>query len=145
MSFKPLFLLAAALCFTHPVVWAADPLHHTQWHTIDDETGKAKALVTFTENNGLLFGKITKVFNQPDNVRCNQCKGLYQNQPLVGATIIRNLLPQGNGQYTGGKIDDPETGKTYRLNVKWEKNQLLLRGFIGISLIGRTQTWVKKP
>lgn len=145
MSFKPFFLLTIAFYFTHMTVWAADPLHQTQWQTIDDETGKAKAIITFTQRDGLLFGKITKVLNQADNVICTSCKGSYQNQSLVGATIIRDLKPQGSGQYIGGRIDDPEKGKTYRLNVKRKSNQLLLRGFIGISLIGRTQTWVKKP
>ena len=56
--------------------------------------------------------------------------------------VIRGLKKNQN-DFDGGTITDPKTGKTYKCSIKREENQLIVRGYLGISLIGRNQTWHK--
>ncbi|MBS9777859.1 MAG: DUF2147 domain-containing protein [Gammaproteobacteria bacterium] len=126
------------------IAFAADPLHNTRWQTFDDKTGKAKGVVEFSEQNGLLSGKITKVLiGNPTS--CKTCKGKYANTSLIGVTVINDLKPKGKGKYGDGTIVDPKKDKTYKLKVTLKGNILEVRGYLGISLLGRTQTWKKLP
>jgi uncharacterized protein (DUF2147 family) len=60
-------------------------------------------------------------------------------------TILWGLTKQGD-EYQGGEILDPETGKVYRVKMKIqdEGKKLMVRGFIGFSLLGRTQVWFRE-
>ncbi|HRP68449.1 MAG TPA: DUF2147 domain-containing protein [Turneriella sp.] len=116
------------------------------WKTVDDETGQAKSYVNIWVHNGTAYGKITKLLNRkpnedPDPV-CTECKGQNNGKKIVGLTIIWGLKEDG-GEWTGGHIMDPKNGKTYKCKIKREGNTLKVRGFIGFSLLGRTQTWHK--
>ncbi|MES2355489.1 MAG: DUF2147 domain-containing protein [Pseudomonadota bacterium] len=118
------------------------------WKTIDDKTGKTKSVVQITEENGELQGKVEKVFSPPaesENPICNKCEGERKDKPVVGMVIMWGLKKDGQ-EYTGGHIVDPAEGKTYKCKLKLSDDgkQLELRGFIGISLLGRTQTWVRE-
>lgn len=124
---------------------AADPLHNTHWQTFDDKTGNAKGVITLTETNGVLSGRIVKVLTKENQTVCTTCKGKYADKPLVGLTVIRNLKPKGNGQYADGTILDPKKGKSYKLKATLDGKELKVRGFVGISLLGRTQTWKQLP
>ena len=123
---------------------AADPLHGTVWKTIDDQTKQAKALVKFTESNGTLSASIQQVLTKGEEKICTKCTGKYANKPLAGVTIVRNLK-NVDGKYEGGTIVDPQTGKEYKLKGELAPGgkQSNLRGFIGVSLAGRNQTWVR--
>ncbi len=113
------------------------------WKTIDDKTNKAKSIVKiFKATNGKYYGKIHKLLIKPKNDKCIKCKGDRKNKPLVGMQVIRGLKKSGN-EFEGGTIVDPSSGKVYKCNVKREGNKLKVRGYIGFSLIGRTQTWHK--
>lgn len=137
--------MTAFLLLSIHVALSADPLHNTRWQTFDDETGNAKGVVEITEKNGLLFGKIIKILAEGGDGACTTCKGRYAGKSLIGATIIKNLQPKGHGKYADGSITDPEKGKTYKLKTTLKANRLIVRGFIGVSLLGRTQTWKKLP
>ncbi|NII10106.1 DUF2147 domain-containing protein [Oleiagrimonas sp. C23AA] len=117
------------------------------WKTIDDDTGKAKALVQITENNGVLSGKVIKVLQseQGPNPRCTKCDGERHNQPVEGMTILWGLTRDGD-EWTGGKILDPKKGSTYKCKMRLMDGgqKLRVRGFIGFSLLGRTQIWVRE-
>lgn len=118
-----------------------------RWTTIDDETKKPKSIVAIYEENGKLFGKIEKLFRGPDedqNPVCDKCEGDQKDKPIVGMVILRNLKKDGD-EWTGGSITDPANGKTYKAKIAVEEGgkKLKVRGFIGFSLIGRTQYWVK--
>lgn len=64
-----------------------------------------------------------------------------QQLPILGALILRNFKYE-DGEWSGGKIYDPENGKEYKCYMKLkDKNTLHVRGYIGISLIGRTDVW----
>ncbi|MBD1433039.1 DUF2147 domain-containing protein [Sphingobacterium sp. DN00404] len=112
-----------------------------KWKTVDDETGEAKSIVeVFQKADGKYYGKISKLLIKPENDKCVQCKDDRKNQPLLGLEIIRGITKKGN-EFSGGTITDPKNGKTYKCTITREGNKLLVRGYVGFSLIGRTQTW----
>ncbi len=78
------------------------------------------------------------------NAICTLCTDDRKNQPVMGMQVIRGMKPDGNG-WDGGTIIDPKTGKIYKLKMHLEDGgqKLVVRGFIGISLFGRSQTWVR--
>ena len=125
---------------------AADPLNGTVWKTIDDQTNQPRALVRFNEDkNGALSATIEKILVPSEANKCTKCEGAYQNKSLVGLTIVKNLKSSGESKYTNGSILDPKTGKTYSFNATLSPDgkKLSGRGYIGISAIGRSQTWYK--
>lgn len=115
-----------------------------KWKTIDDETGKEKAIIEITQkDNGKYYGKIVELLIEPANDKCVKCKGDLKNQPLEGLEILRGLKKNGES-WEKGKITDPENGKTYKAKAEINDNgDLDVRGYVGISLMGRTQTWKK--
>jgi uncharacterized protein (DUF2147 family) len=118
------------------------------WKTIDDETGKPKSLVRITEQNGVYQGKVEKLFREADqdqNPKCDKCDGANKDQPIIGMTILFNLKKDGD-DYSGGQILDPAKGKLYKSKLSLIENnkKLNVRGYIGFSLLGRTQTWVRE-
>jgi uncharacterized protein (DUF2147 family) len=113
------------------------------WVTIDDDTGEAKSHVTIWMEDGELKGRIDKLIDPEEpNPVCEACKGKRKNQPIEGMTFIWGLSEDGK-EWNGGYILDPGNGKEYKAKIKvTEKGQKLeVRGFIGFSLIGRTQVW----
>ncbi len=119
-----------------------------RWKTIDDITGKAKSVVLIWEQGGKLFGRIQKLVD-PDpkdpNPTCDGCAGAQKGKPVVGLQILWDLQKNGDG-WSGGTILDPATGKTYKclLSVEDGGTKLKVRGFIGLSLLGRTQYWLRE-
>jgi uncharacterized protein (DUF2147 family) len=118
------------------------------WKTVDDQSGKPKALIRISESNGELTGKIEKLFRTPDqdqNPTCDKCDGARKDQPVIGMTILTGLKKEGD-EYTGGEILDPSTGKIYKskLSVADGGKKLNLRGYFGLPILGRTQTWLRE-
>ena len=67
-----------------------------------------------------------------------------RDRPLKGLAIMSGFTYEGDGRWTGGRIYDPNSGKTYRATIRQiNANKLKLRGYIGISLFGRTDTWTR--
>lgn len=114
-----------------------------RWKTIDDETGQAKSIVEiFKKSDGKYYGKISQLLVKPANNNCVNCKDDRKNKPLIGMEIIRGVHKDGNS-FTGGTIVDPSNGKVYKVNLTPKGDQLDVRGYIGFSALGRTQTWYK--
>jgi uncharacterized protein (DUF2147 family) len=139
----PLIVLAL-LTFS---VSAADLSPLGLWKTIDDHTGKPRGLVRILQVDGEYLAKVEKIFPKPGedpNPKCEKCEGTRHDQPVIGMTILWGLTKQGD-EYQGGQILDPENGKVYRAKMKLEDGgrKLQVRGFIGFSLFGRTQFWVR--
>ena len=118
------------------------------WQTIDDHTGQPKALVQITQDSsGSLNGKVIKGLganDQPDR-RCTACTDERKDQPILGMTIINDMKRDGDG-WDHGQILDPEDGKVYKCKMHLEDggSKLVVRGYIGVSLLGRSQTWVRQ-
>ena len=117
------------------------------WKTIDDKTGKERSLVRIVENNGIFEGKVEKIFEQSDddpNHLCKKCEGERKDKPIIGMTFLWGLKKDGD-QYGGGEILDPKNGKIYRAKMRLTEGgrKLEVRGYIGLSLFGRSQTWLR--
>lgn len=116
------------------------------WKTIDDKTGAPRAIVRIYEHDGRLFGKIEGSFTPGAEHRvCEVCSDERKGQPMLGLIIIRNMK-RTDGEYSGGDILDPDTGSVYHCKMHVEDaTRLVLRGYIGFSLLGRNQTWQRMP
>ena len=117
-----------------------------KWMTFDEKTGAQKSLVEIFKKNDLYYGKVTELFNaSTKDPLCVNCKGDEKNKPIIGLVIIKDLKKDAKGnnkEFSGGRITDPQSGKQYKLNATLTSSDVLeVRGFVGISLIGRTQTW----
>ncbi len=116
------------------------------WKTIDDETGQAKSLIRIVETNGVLSGKIEKLLTPgKENSKCDKCEGALKDQPVLGMEILKGLR-KGDDVWEGGTILDPNNGKTYRsqLRVVDGGKKIEVRGYIGIPLLGRSQSWLRE-
>lgn len=113
-----------------------------KWKTIDDETGEAKSIVDIYKEDGKVYGKIVELINpKKKNATCTECTGKDKDKPLNGLMIIRGLEKDGD-EYSDGKILDPISGKLYKCYIALEDaDRLKVRGYIGFSLLGRTQYW----
>jgi uncharacterized protein (DUF2147 family) len=146
MHFFIRFIAAALLCCAATAASASDSPVGV-WRTIDDKTHKEKSLVRITEVNGELRGTIEKLFRAPGEdptPNCDKCEGDKKNKPVIGMMILAGMKKQGN-EYDGGEILDPANGKTYKCRI-WTSDggkKLNVRGFIGVSLLGRTQVWIR--
>lgn len=115
------------------------------WITQDDETGKKKSEVLIYKENGKLYGKITKLLLEEDQgKKCIKCKGTNKDQPIEGLVIIK-ALEFDDESWDDGTILDPKSGKVYDCSIGFENdNTLKVRGYLGFSLLGRTQIWLRK-
>ncbi|QEL21992.1 DUF2147 domain-containing protein [Bosea sp. F3-2] len=140
------FALVMAATLTAAVAWADNASPVGLWRNIDDARGKPRALIRITETNGALQGKVEKVFLAPgESPTCAKCEGALRNAPVVGLVILSGLKKDG-GDYTGGQILDPDCGKIYssKISLTDGGRKLDVRGFVGVSLLGRSQTWVRQ-
>lgn len=138
------FVLAAVPLFA----LAADDSPVGLWKNIDDATGKPKALIRIVENNGVLEGRIEKLFrpaDQDQNPLCVKCEGALKDQPIVGMAFLAGLKKSGD-EYSGGTILDPENGKVYKSKMRLSDGgkKLDVRGYIGMPMLGRSQVWVRE-
>ena len=120
-----------------------------RWRTIDEKSGKAKSIVLIWEERGKLMGKVETLFREPGQVPdpvCDLCPEGKKGQKIRGMTILWDLAPAGEW-WEGGRILDPANGKVYRCRMQPMESgsKLLVRGFIGISMLGRSQVWLREP
>jgi uncharacterized protein (DUF2147 family) len=117
------------------------------WEQVNEKTKKPESWIRITRtNNGVFEGVIEKIIPAPGddpNPRCDQCSGERRNQPILGMKIITDLKQSKNDFFDQGEILDPDSGDIYRLNitVKESGRALDVRGYLGISLFGRSQIW----
>ena len=140
-------LAALALAMGVSVVWAqATPVG--VWKTIDDDGKTEKSVVRITDAGGKLNGRIETLFDatKKDAV-CDKCSDERKDKPLVGLMILRDVAKDTEDQtlWSGGNILDPNNGKVYKSKLKLVDNgaKLDVRGYIGVPMLGRTQTWIR--
>jgi uncharacterized protein (DUF2147 family) len=112
------------------------------------EVGSGKARVKMFQYGNKFGGKIVwlKEPNYPDGsgpkVDKNNPDESLRKKPLLGYTNLSGFEAKGDGKYEGGTIYDPENGSTYNCVITMtDENTLEVRGYIGVSLFGRTDTW----
>jgi uncharacterized protein (DUF2147 family) len=110
-----------------------------------DSRGKPLGLIRIFEQDEAFFGRI-EPSSPSDNfsARCTRCSGDRKDQPIIGLVIMRHLRLR-NGEYVGGDILDPRTGRVYGCKFRLIDGgkKLIMRGYLGISLLGHSQTWVR--
>lgn len=140
---------AACLTFAAPVAPAAEPPVDLSspvglWTPLDFSTGKPMGLIRIYEQGGEFYGRIEPVPGEKDDgKRCTKCTDDRKDQPYTGLVLMRHLRLHSEGDYDGGDILDPGSGYIYGCKVHMIDggHRLLMRGFLGISLLGRSQTW----
>ncbi len=138
--------IVAILLMTMQISFAANISPVGLWQSIDDKTNQPRSLIRISEHNGEYRAVVEKGLLPTDtgDAICDKCKDERKNQPIIGMTIVKGMKQNGD-KYDGGKILDPEEGKVYKCKMTLNEagDQLEVRGYIGISLIGRSQIWTR--
>ena len=113
------------------------------WKTIDDRDGSEKSVIEIFEQNGKLNGRVVRLLTGATYTTCENCQGELKDKPLIGMTILYDLTKTETGGIDGTVLD-PNNGKTYDCYVELQSpDKLKLRGYIGITALGRTQYWYR--
>jgi uncharacterized protein (DUF2147 family) len=120
------------------------------WQAVDDDTKQPTGWFLVSQQNGVYAGKIVKMFLKPGedpNSVCDQCKDDRHNHPWLGLELIRGMQLESDDKYAGGTILDPRDGKIYKatLKVSPDGQTLIVRGYLGVELLGRNQYWTRLP
>ena len=119
------------------------------WKNIDDKTGSSKAVLEIRqEANGTFTAKVIKITPRPGYTpkeSCVNCPAPYTNKPILGLDVMTGLKHGEGLNYVNGRILDPNTGKVYSMKAKLSSNgkRLHLRGYVGVSVLGRNQIWIR--
>jgi uncharacterized protein (DUF2147 family) len=147
-SVARMLLIIQVLLVASPAIQAGPvvPTAAGVWKQVD-ESGKVGALVTITQEGDVFVGRLSRLFLDPrddPNPICQNCPGDRHNQPILGLVFLEGMTQSGL-DYNGGTVLDPETGKIYnaKMSLSPDGKKLTLRGYIGLSIFGRSQTWTR--
>jgi hypothetical protein len=142
-------LVLLAFCWVPVTGHAAGPTAAGLWEKRDD-AGQPQGWFRIAERNGAYEGQIVRMFPKPGqnpaSWRCTKCEGEQKDAPVLGLTFIKGMKRQGLA-YEDGKILDPRDGSVYsaRMELSPDGRQLSVRGYLGISLLGKTEVWTRLP
>ncbi len=136
-------LLLVLLCIVSGVAMAQDAIERV-WYN-QEKTAKVQV---FKATDGKYYGKIVWL-KEPNNeegkpkVDKNNPDKAKKGTPLMGLQLLKGFKKDGDTEYEDGTIYDPKNGKTYSCKINRKGETLEVRGYVGISLIGRTTIWTK--
>ena len=141
-------MLTSALAATPLPAQDNEPSAAGLWQQVDG-SGNTQGWFQISERSGVYQGRIAKIFpraGEDPNPVCSKCEGAQQNAPFLGLTIISGMKRDGLS-YEDGRILDPRNGNIYSAKMKLSPDgqTLTVRGYLGISALGRDQTWRRLP
>lgn len=118
------------------------------WVTIDDDGVTKKSELLIWREGSSYKGKIVDIYNQDNKKsRCTECSASdpRYNKKVLGMVILENLQKVEDNLWDDGEILDPQDGSVYDCKM-WlgDNGKLNVRGYLGFSIIGRTQEWIRK-
>ena len=147
MTNRSLFLVTACLALVYDRAAPAQDSPAGLWSTISDRDGKPTGVVEIRELNGELVGVVREILVDagPEDSVCDKCTDDRKGQPIIGMEILRHMRQNGD-EWSGGKILDPKNGKVYgcKMHLIEGGKKLEVRGFVGFSLLGRSQVWERQ-
>jgi uncharacterized protein (DUF2147 family) len=118
------------------------------WEQVDERTGTTQSWFKITERDGVYEGTIVKVFSVPDSSMTSYKREetVRNDARFLGLTLITGMRRNGYS-YENGTITDPRDGSRYRalMRLSPDGSKLEVRGYLGISLFGRSQIWNRLP
>ena len=111
-----------------------------------NQTGEGE--ITIYKKADQYFGRLSRIKAANDEhgkpiTDSKNPNSALKNRPVLGLEILKSFTYSGDNTYENGTVYDPESGKTYSCKMVLNGNKLKMRGFIGISLLGRTEVWTR--
>jgi len=120
------------------------------WEAKDDD-GKPSAWFLFSQKHDVFSARLVKGFKDPSELTeeeqvCGKCPGAKKGAKVMGLTLFWGMKRDGL-KYTGGSVLDPRSGSVYhaKMDLSEDGQELAVRGYLGIEMFGKTQTWHRLP